>query len=275
MAKTKISEFSATASSNTDIDGINLAEGMAPSLVNNAIRELMAQLKDQQDGSSGDPFTVTGNLTASNLQSDTTVLGSTATSSVTISAASVAVPSAFTLSGTSFTLGGTGALTLPSGTTAQRPVGTAGQVRYNSNLSKVETFSAGSWVEFGGAAGASGAIFENNSVINANYTITSGKNGMSAGPVTIANLSCTGKIDNGSGSAGTVLNVTAVDSGGIVIGQIIDGTGVTANTTVTAYGTGTGGVGTYTVNISQNVSSTTLFSGATVTVPNGSRWVVL
>jgi len=268
MAKTKISEFSSTASSNTDIDGINLAEGMAPSLVNNAIRELMAQLKDQQDGSSGDPFTVTGTLTASNLQTDTTVLGSTSTSSVTISATNLSIPSVFTLNGT-------GAITLPTGTTAQRPAGTAGQIRYNSNLGFLETFSAGSWVEFGGAAGASGAIFENNSVINANYTISSGKNGMSAGPVTIANLSCTGKIDNGSGSAGTVLNVTAVASGGIVVGQIINGTGVTANTTVTAYGTGTGGVGTYTVNISQNVSSTTLFSGATVTVPSGSRWVVV
>jgi hypothetical protein len=186
MAKTKISEFSSTAGSNTDIDGINLAEGMAPSLVNNAIRELMAQLKDQQDGSSGDPFTVTGNLTASNLQSNTTVLGTTATSSVTISAASVAVPSAFTLSGTSFTLGGTGALTLPSGTTAQRPTGVVGQIRYNSNLTTVETYNGASWVEFGGAAGASGAIYESNKEITANYTISSNKNGMSAGPITLA-----------------------------------------------------------------------------------------
>jgi hypothetical protein len=54
MAKTKISEFSSTAASNTDIDGINLAEGMAPSLVNDAIRELMSQLKDWQAGLSGD-----------------------------------------------------------------------------------------------------------------------------------------------------------------------------------------------------------------------------
>ena len=56
MAKTKISEFSATAASNTDIDSINLAEGMAPSLVNDAIRELMAQLKDFQTGAVGDSF---------------------------------------------------------------------------------------------------------------------------------------------------------------------------------------------------------------------------
>lgn len=62
MAKTKISEFDSNPANNTDIDGINLAEGMAPGLVNNAIRELMAQLKDLQAGLAGDNFTVGGNL---------------------------------------------------------------------------------------------------------------------------------------------------------------------------------------------------------------------
>jgi len=46
MAKTKISEYDSTAANNTDIDGINIAEGCAPSGINNAIRELMAHLKD-------------------------------------------------------------------------------------------------------------------------------------------------------------------------------------------------------------------------------------
>jgi len=65
MPKTKISEFSATAANNTDIDGINIAEGCPPSTINNAIRELMAQLKDQQAGTSGDNFTVGGDLSVS------------------------------------------------------------------------------------------------------------------------------------------------------------------------------------------------------------------
>jgi hypothetical protein len=56
MAKTKISEFSATAANNTDIDSINIAEGCAPSGINDAIRELMAQLKDFQTGAVGDSF---------------------------------------------------------------------------------------------------------------------------------------------------------------------------------------------------------------------------
>lgn len=71
MPKTKISEFSATAANNTDIDGINIAEGCPPSAINNAIRELMAQLKDQQAGTAGDNFTVGGNLTVTG----TTTLG--------------------------------------------------------------------------------------------------------------------------------------------------------------------------------------------------------
>jgi hypothetical protein len=62
MPKTKISEFDSTPANNTDIDGINIAEGCAPSGINNAIRELMSQLKDQQTGAGGDNFTVGGNL---------------------------------------------------------------------------------------------------------------------------------------------------------------------------------------------------------------------
>ena len=65
MAKNKISEFSSTAANNTDISNINIAEGCSPANVNNAIRSLMAQLKDQQDGTSGDPFTCSGTLVAS------------------------------------------------------------------------------------------------------------------------------------------------------------------------------------------------------------------
>lgn len=62
MAKTKISEYSQTAASNTDINSININEGCSPSNINNAIRELMAQIKDFQVGSEGDGLTVAGNL---------------------------------------------------------------------------------------------------------------------------------------------------------------------------------------------------------------------
>ena len=81
MAKNKISEFSATASNNTDIGGINISEGCAPSGINNAIRELMAQLKDMQSGTDGDGFTVGGAFTCSGAAvfSSTVALGASAT----------------------------------------------------------------------------------------------------------------------------------------------------------------------------------------------------
>jgi hypothetical protein len=62
MAKTKISEFDVDPSNNTDINSINIAEGCAPSGINNAIRQLMSDLKEQQTGASGDDFTVGGDL---------------------------------------------------------------------------------------------------------------------------------------------------------------------------------------------------------------------
>ena len=65
MAKTKISEWSATPSNNTDIDGINIAEGCAPSGINDAIREMMAQVKDLYSGTTGDAISIAGGGTGS------------------------------------------------------------------------------------------------------------------------------------------------------------------------------------------------------------------
>jgi hypothetical protein len=59
--------------------------------------------------------------------------------------------------------------------------------------------------------------------------------------------------------ATTVLTVTAVTSGAIHVGQLISGTGIANGTVITAYGSNTfGGTGTYTVNQTQTVASTTV-----------------
>ena len=96
MPKTKISEFSATPANNTDIDSINIAEGCAPSGINDAIRELMAQLKDFQTGAVGDSFngpvgtstaaagafttlSSTGNTTLGDASGDAVTINGTAT----------------------------------------------------------------------------------------------------------------------------------------------------------------------------------------------------
>ena len=57
--------------------------------------------------------------------------------------------------------------------------------------------------------------------------------------------------------SGNILRVTAISSGQIVIGQLFTGTGVTANSIVTAFGTGTGGLGTYYLSQSSTVTTTT------------------
>jgi hypothetical protein len=76
MAKDKISQYDSTsagANLNTDIAGINIDEGCAPSGINNAIRTLMAQIRDLQSGVSGDSIPVaaggTGSTTAASARS--------------------------------------------------------------------------------------------------------------------------------------------------------------------------------------------------------------
>ena len=62
--------------------------------------------------------------------------------------------------------------------------------------------------------------------------------------------------------SGTTLTVTAVTSGSLAVGRPVTGTGIAAGTRITALGTGTGGVGTYTVSSSQTVASTAVTAGA-------------
>ena len=58
-----------------------------------------------------------------------------------------------------------------------------------------------------------------------------------------------------SSISGTTLTIGGTVTGYFGVGQMISGTGVTAGTTITALGTGTGGAGTYTVNIPQTAGA--------------------
>lgn len=168
---------------------------------------------------------------------------------------------------------GTGSLKLPTGTTGER-AGTG--IRYNTTTGTYEGYNTNTatWGEIGGGGGATGgglnkAFFENQTEITASYTITNGYNAMTAGPVTLVPLDFTGSI------AATTLTVTAVTTGTLYVGAVITGTGITAGTTITALGTGTGGVGNYTVSPSQSVGSTNITSVTSVTIPPGSNWTVV
>ena len=86
------------------------------------------------------------------------------------------------------TLSGTGAAKMNAGTTAQRPTPTTGMFRFNTSLSKFEGYTGSAWGSVGGGAtgGGTDEVFvENSQVVTANYTLTSGRSAMSAGPVTI------------------------------------------------------------------------------------------
>ena len=83
--------------------------------------------------------------------------------------------------------GTTASATVPAGTTAQRDGTPAnGMFRYNSTLSEFEGYASGAWGSIGGGASAGGAIYENTDDITEDYTLTTGSNGMSVGPITIA-----------------------------------------------------------------------------------------
>ena len=57
---------------------------------------------------------------------------------------------------------------------------------------------------------------------------------------------------------GTTMTVSAVTTSGVAVGDLVHGSGVQPYTRVTALGTGTGGIGTYTVSVSQTLASGTV-----------------
>lgn len=70
--------------------------------------------------------------------------------------------------------------------------------------------------------------------------------------------------------SGTTLTVTLMKSGTITTGQQLFGSGVTDETIITGLGTGTGGVGTYSINLSQTQTSQTYNSAAVAAIITGS-----
>lgn len=70
-----------------------------------------------------------------------------------------------------------------------------------------------------------------------------------------ADVAFTGSI------SGTTLTVSAMQFGTIALNRTLWGVGVAANTQITAFGTGTGGTGAYTVSPSQNVTAETMACG--------------
>jgi hypothetical protein len=83
----------------------------------------------------------------------------------------------------------TGAAVIPAGAESERDGSpAAGYFRFNTDLSKFEGYTGAAWGSVGGGATGGGSdevFFENGQTVTSNYTITNGKNAMSAGPITI------------------------------------------------------------------------------------------
>ena len=96
---------------------------------------------------------------------------------------------------------GTGSIKSTVGTTAQRDASPqTGMLRFNTTLTKFEGYNGSAWGALGGGAtgGGSDEVFiENSQTVTTNYTITTNKNAMSTGPITI-NSGVTVTVPSGS-----------------------------------------------------------------------------
>jgi hypothetical protein len=146
------------------------------------------------DGVAGNP-TVTSNATNANTAS--TIVARDASGNFT---AGTLTLTGLTFSGNIDT-SSTGYIDLPAGTTAQRPgTPSSGMIRFNTTLGQVEAYNGTAWGSVGSGAtgGGSDAVFiENGQTVTTNYTLSTNKNAVSAGPITV-NAGVTVTIPSGA-----------------------------------------------------------------------------
>jgi len=94
---------------------------------------------------------------------------------------------------------------------------------------------------------------------------SSGKVGIGITPVTRLEIAGTNNTawSVTASITGTTMTVSAVTTSGVAVGDLVHGAGVEPYTRVTALGTGTGGIGTYTVSVSQTLASGTVVGSPT------------
>ena len=98
------------------------------------------------------------------------------------------VANSATASGLAWSNASTSAALLPSGTNAQRPLtGIAGQIRYNSEISRFEGYKNTTWTGFGGATGGGTdeIFYLNGQIVTTDYTLPANQNAVTAGPITV------------------------------------------------------------------------------------------
>ena len=148
---------------------------------NNTMNDLAAALTDSVAADGQTPMT--GNLDLNTHKVVNLVAGSASGEAVEF--AQFKTP---TFTG-NVTMSSTGFALIPAGTTAERPVSPAnGQIRYNTTTSQFEGYQGGAWGQLGGGATGAGGdeVFQENSlIVTTSYTLSTGKNAMSVGPIQI------------------------------------------------------------------------------------------
>lgn len=159
-------------------------------------------------------------------------------------------------------LPGTGAVTLPGGTTAERPAGAAGELRYNSDTTFLEYYTGLSWANL-----AAGTAIANNIAGGAANQILYQVGTSSTGFITAPSVANTFLEWTGSAfqwSVNPLGTVTSVDVSGGTTGLTYSGGPITSSGTITMAGTlitSNGGTGltTYTAgDLLYYVGGTTL-----------------
>jgi hypothetical protein len=110
-----------------------------------------------------------------------TTLGDASGDTITANAGTMSVPNNLYFSGT-------GTIRLPNGTTGERPTPADGMIRYNVTTSGFEGYAGGEWGSIGGGATGGGGdqvFYENELNVTTSYTLTTNRNAMSTGPITI------------------------------------------------------------------------------------------
>ena len=181
MAYTK---YSLTPANNTAAPPDGAPEGMLPSAVNDTMRDMMAQIRDCGDGIRGGTYTMTAAV----------ITGGTITGITDLAVAdggtgaSTAANARTNLLAVGYTAT-TGSAIIPNGTTGQRDGSpAAGYFRYNSTVGKFEGYNGTAWGSVGGGATGAGGdevFVENGTTVTTSYTLTTNKNAVSVGAITI------------------------------------------------------------------------------------------
>jgi hypothetical protein len=286
VAKTSTTTL-ANRTINAGTAGLSVADGNAiggnPTISLTGLPLTLAQLTGSgvitYSGSTINPRTITGTANQITVANGTGVSGDP-----TIAIASNPI------------IPGTGAMTIPSGTIPQRPVGADGQIRYNTQTSAYEAYSSGGWntIPFAGvsvdsfSAGATGLTPSSpqigNVVLGGILNVSSGGTGVATltgyvkgngasvmtASATIPNTDITGlgtmstEDSNSVNITGGSINAVTIDGGATINNAVIGGTTPADGYFLNLYTNGAQAISASSTNTLTNKS----ISGSTNTLTN-------